>query len=230
MHPGGGRVPDPRRAADHPRAEPWTPLTCSASVRKHVDPGGAGRPADDGGQGAGPAAAPGHGDRAVPPHLRTRTRRCGPRPRSRRQSCRTASSARPCGTRRWTVPVLGWFLDRLARQDVYAEMLVLNASHARRRGGPGGVALQHPHGGDHQPEPAPAAPSRGRRPAAVPQPGLRSGADRRRLRLLRSLRPDPRRRPADAHRAGPHLRPRGGGGAARSRRPPPTRSSRSTRS
>jgi hypothetical protein len=25
-------------------------------------------------------------------------------------------------------PVLGWFLDRLARQDVYAEMLVLNAS------------------------------------------------------------------------------------------------------
>ena len=25
-------------------------------------------------------------------------------------------------------PVLGWFLDRLAKQDVYAEMLVLNAS------------------------------------------------------------------------------------------------------
>ena len=27
-----------------------------------------------------------------------------------------------------TPPVLGWFLDRLAKQDVYAEMLVLNAS------------------------------------------------------------------------------------------------------
>ncbi|HZX43720.1 MAG TPA: hypothetical protein VFE93_17915, partial [Myxococcaceae bacterium] len=25
-------------------------------------------------------------------------------------------------------PVLGWFLDRLARQDVYAEMLILNSS------------------------------------------------------------------------------------------------------
>ena len=127
-------------------------------------------------------------------------------------------------------PVLGWFLDRLARQDVYAEMLVLNASTPGRRGGPGGLATAAR--GRRRSSARTSSASSGTRKSSgsCAQPELRPGADRQRLRLLRPLGPDPRRRPADARGAGAHLRP----GAPRRRRrtwdPPPTRSSRSTRS
>ena len=126
----------------------------------------------------------------------------------------------PCGPR--LVPRPAGEAGRL-RRDAGPQRL-----HAGRRGVPCGLVLQRAHRGDHQPEPAASPSPRGGRPAAVPQPELRSGAHRRGLRLLRPLGPGPRRRPADACGTGAHLRARRPRPRRRMRGPRPTRSSRST--